>query len=259
MIPFQEDWQKSQAHYRRTAAGISVDGQRDFLYQACVCFPSANLPEQNRVQQMLENLELKWCPYSLLPALELLTRFDGQLTAAARASLQSFLKSSKKDMLQELAHHQYNSFRLLSIAGLLGLSVLDQDQKAEETAVEALYETYVHSHKYSMMDEFLSPFYTAQQLAALAEIRKLPLDRWILQMAAQLEDFIWQGVLNHYEPGLLALTGPCSRGYTSELAGHFQIILACLRRLLGEEAGFTFAETVWNPAYAEIVVLLTKE
>ena len=254
MLSFQKDWLQSRENYNQTATGVSVDGQRDYLYQACVCFPGAEPQVEQAVNKRLEELELVACPYSGLPIVQLLTQFNDRLTERARQNLRLFLKASRHDWLKELEVHKYNSYRLLSIVSLLGIDVLFQDQEAADAARDALQDTLDHCKQYSLPDEFLAPFYTGLQLAALAEIRQLPVDDICLKLAEELEDFIWQGVLRHYEPGILELLGPHCRGYTSELAGHFQAILACIRRLLSDEAGFTFLDTLWNPDYADRIL-----
>lgn len=254
MLSLKEDWRQSRENYCRTATGVSVDGQRDYLYQACVCLPGADPASERAIVKRLEELELTDCPYSGLPAVQLLTRFGGQLTEKARRNLQQFLKAGRQGWLRELAGHKHNSFRLLAVYSLLGIDVLFHDPEAVQAAEEALRDTLAHCRQYDLPDEFLAPFYTGLQLAALAEIRQLPVQKTLWALAEELEDFIWQGVLRHYEPGILELLGPHSRGYTSELAGHFQVILACIRSLLGDEAGFTFMDTLWDPGYADKIL-----
>ncbi len=254
MLSLQEDWLQSRENYYRTATGVSVDGQRDYLYQACVCLPGAEPEVVRAVDRRLGELELTACPYSGLPAVQLLTQFKDQLSEEARQALRQFLKASRQSWLEELEVRKYNSYRLLSIVSLLGIDVLFRDPEAADAAREALQDTLDHCKQYSLPDEFLAPFYTGLQLAALAEIRQLPVDDDCRRLAEELEDFIWQGVLRHYEPGILELLGPHCRGYTSELAGHFQVILACIRSLLGDEAGFTFVDTLWDPGYADKIL-----
>lgn len=254
MISFEKDRAGCLAQYLRQAPCAPLEGLRDTLYQAYLRVKTGDPVQVRLGNELLEQAAWGPCPYSGLPAVQLLTECGGQLTGKARQGLLAFLRAGRDGWLAELKQKKCNSFRLLAAVSLLGCGLLLDDREAGAAGEEALAWMEAHLAGYDLPDEFLSPFYTALQLAALSEIQLLPLERDCIARAARLEEFVWQGVLRHYQPGLLELTGPYSRGYTSELAGHFQAILACIRRLLGEKAGFSFQDTLWNADYSAAIL-----
>lgn len=253
-MTFEQDRARCLAQYLCQAPCPPLEGLRDTLYQAYLR-SNTQSPAQIRLgNELLEQAAWEPCPYSGLPAVQLLTECGAILTKKAREGLLAFLREGQSSWLAELDRNKCNSFRLLAAVSLLGCGLLLGSREAEVAGQAALVWMEDHLAAADLPDEFLSPFYTALQLAALAEIRLLPVGADCASRAARLEAFLWRGVLSHYQPGLLELAGPYSRGYTSELAGHFQIILACIYRLLGREAGFTLWDTLWDPAYSAAIL-----
>ena len=254
MDTFAEDYSQCLAAYLREPPPAGIEGLRDNLYQAYLRLKTGAPAQAALGSRLLEEAPWGPCPYSGVPAVQLLTECGDVLDIRARDRLPRFLQEGRAGWLAELGRNCCNSFRLLAAASLLGCGLLLEDREAAAQAEGALAWIEDHLEGCDLPDEFLSPFYTGLQLSALAEIRALPVAESYRARAARLEGFIWRGVLRHYQPGLLGLAGVYSRGYTSELAGHFQIILACLRRLLGDEAGFTLRATLWSPDYAQAIL-----
>ena len=254
MISFEKDRAGCLAQYLRQAPCAPLEDLRDTLYQAYLRLKTQDPAQARLGNALLEQAAWGPCPYSGLPAVQLLTECADALSEKARTGLLDFLRAGRSGWLAELERNKCNSFRLLAAVSLLGCGLLLDDQDAGAAGRAALVWMEDHLAAVDLPDEFLSPFYTALQLAALAEIRLLPVGADCAGRAGRLEAFLWRGVLRHYQPGLTELAGPYSRGYTSELAGHFQIIMACIYRLLGQEAGFTFRDTLWDPAYSAAIL-----
>lgn len=254
MLSFEKDRAERLAQYLRQAPCAPLEELRDTLYQAYLRLKTQDPAQVRLGNTLLEQAAWGPCPYSGLPAVQLLTECADALSEEARAGLLDFLRAGRPGWLAELERNKCNSFRLLAAVSLLGCGLLLDDRDAGAAGRAALVWMEDHLAAVDLPDEFLSPFYTALQLAALAEIRLLPVGADCAGRAGRLEAFFWRGVLRHYQPGLTELAGPYSRGYTSELAGHFQIIMACIYRLLGHEAGFTFRDTLWDPAYSAAIL-----
>ena len=251
-MTFEQDRAICLERYLREPPAPGPEGLRDNLYQAYLRLKTGD-PEQAELGWGLLR-QAPWgpCPYSGLPAVQLLTECGDRLAPDVREMLLAFLREGRGGWMAELEKGACNSFRLLAAVSLLGCGLLLGDQPSARAGEAALAWMEEHLAGYDLPDEFLSPFYTGLQLAALAEIQLLPVEA--RGRAARLEAFIWRGVLRHFQAGMPEPAGPYCRGYTSELAGHFQVISACLLRLLGEEAGFTLRDTLWNPAYSSRIL-----
>lgn len=254
MLSFAQNYEQCRTAFLRETEYKNVEGLRDDLYYACILFGTGT-PEYRAVgNAVLENANWHACPYSGLPAVQLLTEHGDMLSAGAREKLLSFLRQGQAGWCAELKKSKWNSFALLAAVSVLGYGAVSGENNGAPLASSALTALGRRTREQSLPDEFLSPFYTALQLAALAELQTLPLEEECRKAAAYLERFTWSGVLRHCQPGLLELTGVYSRGYTSELCGHFQAVLACVRRLLDSEAWFTFQDTLWDSRYAGTIV-----
>lgn len=254
MLPFSQDFVQCRTAFLQTQAPHLVEGLRDVLYCACVALSTADPEDRQAANRLLESAAYSPCPYSGLPAVQLLTEHAAALTPLARQRLTAFLRQGQAGWLAELEKGKWNSFALLAAVSVLGYGAISGDTAGCGQARRALTALAERTGEDRLPDEFLSPFYTALQLAALAELQQLPLDETCRGAARQLEEFTWHGVLQHCQPGLMTLTGVCSRGYTSELCGHFQAIMACVRRLLDGDCWFTFRDTLWDPRYARAIV-----
>lgn len=253
-MPFAQEYAQCLEAYLNESQYQNVEGLRDDLYYACILFQTRSDQHRKTANALLENADWHSCPYSGLPAVQLLTEYPDALSAAAAQKIRQFLEQGQDGWREELNQQKWNSFALLAAASVLGYGVLSGNRDGLPQAQAALEHLVQRARNCDLPDEFLSPFYTALQLAALAQIQTLPLPEPCREAAGKLERFTWHGVLRHFRPGLLELTGVYSRGYTSELAGHFQVILACIRRLLDDAAGFTFCDTLWNPQYVATIV-----
>lgn len=249
MLSFDEDWQRCRAQYlpQENTEGF---GLRDALFSAYLHLTAGERAQGNR---LIENAPYAFCPYSGLPAVQLLNGGPA-LGEAARNKLLVFLSVSRTGWMTELKNNRFNSYHLLAIVSLAGCGVYLADKEAAAAAESALRALIAKSERFDLPDEYLSPFYTALQLASAAQLRLLPVPPDMQRMATEMERYVWKGVLRHAQEGMLELAGPYSRAYTSELAGHFQAISAALRRLLGEDAGYTLSDTIFSDAYAEKIV-----
>lgn len=249
MLSFEEDWRRCRALYlqHENPEGFAL---RDTLYSAYLHLSAGECAMGNR---LIENAPYAFCPYSGLPAVQLLSGGPA-LSEAAGNRLLDFLEKSRKDWMAELKKRRFNSYGLLAIVSLAGCGVYLADKEAAAAAESALIELNEKSGRFDLPDEYLSPFYTALQLASAVQLRLLPVAPDIRQLAGEMERYIWKGVLRHALKGMPEPAGPYSRAYTSELAGHFQAISAVLRRLLQEDAGYTLSDTIFSDAYAEKIV-----
>lgn len=253
-LSFAQDAAQCRSAFLQTQALHLVEGLRDDLYYACVLLASHDPDHRQRANTLLESAAFAPCPYSGLPAVQLLLEHRTDLSPLAQERLMTFLRQGQAGWLAELEKGKWNSFALLAAVSVLGYGVISGDTAGCSQARRALTALEGRMGEGRLPDEFLSPFYTALQLAALAELQCLPLDDACRKTAQHLEEFTWHGVLQHCQPGFMALTGVYSRGYTSELCGHFQAVMACVRRLLDDACWFTLRDTLWNTRYTQAIV-----
>lgn len=253
-MTFQEDYSRCLADYLAVPPGEAMEGLRDHLYRAWLLLDRGGPERQAEACRILENAPYGPCPYSGVPAVQILTGFSGRLTGTARQRLTDFLRDGCAAWAAELARGRYDSYRLLAAVSLAGCGCLQGDPALVRTGCGAVAQMLDHLQGYDLPDEYLSPFYTTLQLSSLAVLRGLPVGSDARQTAARLEDFIWQGVLRHFVPGFPQIAGPYSRAYTTGLCGGFQTDMAALYRLLGSEAGYTLTGTLWDPAYTAGIV-----
>lgn len=253
-MSFEQDRAACMERYLREPPTPSLEGLRDNLYQAYLRIRTGDPAHVEIGCELLRQAQWGPCPYSGIPAVQLLTECGGLLPSDVRELLLAFLREGREQWMAELEKGACNSFRLLAAGSLLGCGLLLEDREAGRAGEDALGWMEKHLEGYDLPDEFLSPFYTGLQLSALAEIQALPVEEACRDCAARLEEFIWRGVLRHFQPGMPEPAGPYSRGYTSELVGHFQVISACILRLLGEEADFSLRDTLWNPDYSSRIL-----
>lgn len=252
MASFEQDRAECLERFLKREPVIGPEGLRDSLYQAYLWLSAGGPARSGTAHRLLREAPWGPCPYSGIPAVQILMEFGPGLPEDVRELLLDFLRLNRDGWREELERGACNSFRLMAAGGLLGCGLLLGDAGAARAGGDALTWMEERMAGCDLPEEFLSPFYTGLQLSALAEIQALPVP--CAERARRLEEMIWSGVLRHFQPGLAELAGPYSRGYTSELAGHFQFICACILRLLGEEAGFTLGGTLWDPAYSSRVL-----
>lgn len=249
-MTFQEDYSRCLRAYCREAVGVNTEGLRDELYRACVLLSQDDTELWETANQVVERAPYGPCLYSGVPAAQLLACHGDKLTPRDREALTEFLASNCPKWRAELERGRYDSYRLLAAASLIGTGCLTGHRELIAAGTQGIGEMWDHVWEYDLPDEFLSPFYTALQLSSLALLRLLPVEAPLGKLAAELEDFIWRGVLRHFIPGTPQLVGPYSRAYTTGLCGYFQADMAALYRLLGEEAGFSLTGTLWDGGYS---------
>ena len=92
MLSFAQDYEQCRTAFLRETEYKNVEGLRDDLYYACILFGTGT-PEYRAVgNAVLENANWHACPYSGLPAVQLLTEHGDMLSAGAREKLLSFLR-----------------------------------------------------------------------------------------------------------------------------------------------------------------------
>ncbi|MBR3692741.1 MAG: hypothetical protein IKL89_08625 [Clostridia bacterium] len=85
------------------------------------------------------------------------------------------------------------------------------------------------------LSEYNSPTYTSISLHAMADIAELCEDGEMRELALQCEERIWADLILHYHPGISVLSGPYSRTYTVDCAGHEHAARNVLWAALGDE------------------------
>lgn len=120
MLSFAQDYEQCRTAFLRETEYKNVEGLRDDLYYACILFGTGT-PEYRAVgNAVLENANWHACPYSGLPAVQLLTEHGDMLSAGAREKLLSFLRQGQAGWCAELKKSKWNSFALLAAVSVLG-------------------------------------------------------------------------------------------------------------------------------------------
>lgn len=102
MLSFAQDYEQCRTAFLRETEYKNVEGLRDDLYYACILFGTGT-PEYRAVgNAVLENANWHACPYSGLPAVQLLTEHGDMLSAGAREKLLSFLRQGQAGWCAEL-------------------------------------------------------------------------------------------------------------------------------------------------------------
>lgn len=121
MLSFAQDYEQCRTAFLRETEYKNVEGLRDDLYYACILFGTGT-PEYRAVgNAVLENANWHACPYSGLPAVQLLTEHGDMLSAGAREKLLSFLRQGQAGWCAELKKSKWNSFALLAAVSVLGV------------------------------------------------------------------------------------------------------------------------------------------
>lgn len=219
--------------------------QRETLMLARLCC-LGGADKQNRLNELCEGIEPEFCMYSSLPALEILLGYGELLTEKSKGKLEELFHIGVEYYQKEITKNKVNSFRMISIAAIIGWGVYTEDEKLIEKGAGDLEALRQQCLLWDAPDEYVSPFYSALQLAAMAIIQECLPDTEAGNTAAALENFIWRSLLSRCHPGLGQLAGPFSRGYLSETCGHPQAVLGALEAVLGEDSPYSMAEMLWN-------------
>ena len=124
MTAFERDRAACLALYLREPPTPPLEGLRDALYQAWLRL-SAEDPDQTAAAcGLLREAPWGFCPYSGVPAVQILTAWGDRLPPDVRGLLLSFLREGRSGWLAELEKGACNSFRLLAAASLLGCGLL---------------------------------------------------------------------------------------------------------------------------------------
>ncbi len=109
------------------------------------------------------------------------------------------------------------------------------DTAAFEKGKHMLSELCAMLTRRGFISEYNSPTYTSISLHAMADIAELCEDREMRELALQCEERIWADLILHYHPGISVLSGPYSRTYTVDCAGHEHAARNVLWAALGDE------------------------
>ena len=109
------------------------------------------------------------------------------------------------------------------------------DEAAFAKGKAMLYELRAMLTRRGFISEYNSPTYTSISLHAMSDIAELCEDEEMRSLALDCEARIWADLILHYHPGISVLSGPHSRTYTVDCAGHEHAARNVLWVALGDE------------------------
>jgi hypothetical protein len=164
-----------------------------------------------------------------------LHHFGRLMTPAARAvavwHTEQVFKTYRGAAQPDFKFHGANdNYPMMASAGLiLGGEALG-NQQAVTHGVWNLNQFRRLLSRAAWASEFNSSTYSALTLTSVARIASYAHDPTIRELALEIEKRLWAEVLLHYHPGTMRQSGPQSRAYCIDYAGHthsLQLVLWC--------------------------------
>ncbi|WP_188994761.1 hypothetical protein [Paenibacillus nasutitermitis] len=209
---------------------------------------------------IIEASHYDFCHFAPKIAIQIVMKYNDQLTDDARNKLYSYLE----DTIEESASEEMDfvgvndNFPCMStFIALIGGKLLSRPHLVEIGA-KRLHQLKAMLTRRGFVSEFNSPTYTGIQLEALAELANYVEDEELREIALQCEQRIWADQLSRLHLPTSQVAGPYSRAYTADSVGHTQHF--AIYAVLGDLLPVNLLNTLFSTRDAdpEIVIHMNK-